>query len=614
MFLYYLSYGDYMKKICLLLISFLLVSGCTTVNPSSSTSQNENLTTTEQQTTTSSGTFIPPSSNLYVATIASNAPNYYESVRGLKGEALKIGLHNIIKGHKTFAYNSNINSYMKEYDAVYGNSNQINLIYTGAANKGTSFNKEHVWAKSHGDFGTGQGPGSDLHNLRPCYNNLNSTRGSLDFAEGGSEISNYPKNYKTSSTFEPRDDFKGDVARTIFYMATRYEGNESNYPDLELESPSNTSRYLDLSKGAKGVHGDFDDLYKWATSGEDPVDNYEVNRNNIIYDKYQHNRNPFVDHPEFIVMIYDKQYSGPGALNDLLDGSVNANPQESANKVIELINNIGAVTLDSLAKIEEAETAYNNLTNDAKGYISSEIFQKLTDARNQYNTLYEANAVSIVISLIDNIGTVTLDSLSVIEKAEVAYNNLSASQKTQISNYEQLVSAREKYNELKAQTGGNILYTGDFNSNVSGATSSYGTNVSITVNNQPWIASSCYKASGEDLRLGHNKNASCVLEEKFSSIVGSSCGASLEMNWDDSNIGTIRLNVTGKKHGTVNKVYIVKSIDGGQTYQICEEFSFSESTYLYEYQGEKGKSVRYAIVITGSNAPRMYINKIELLS
>ena len=62
--------------------------------------------------------------------------------------------------------------------------------------------------------------------------------------------------------------------------------------------------------------GDFDVLYRWATDASiDPINKFEMVRNNKVDISWQHNRNPFVDHPEFIQMIYDKNYSGPGALN-----------------------------------------------------------------------------------------------------------------------------------------------------------------------------------------------------------------------------------------------------------------------------------------------------------
>lgn len=249
--------------------------------------------------------------------------SYYESVRGLKGEELKEGLHDIIKGHKTFGYSSLGQEDWETVDVDPFNSSNFYVIYEGSKKKGYSVNKEHTWAKSHGSFGTSAPAGSDLHNLRGSNSNLNSTRGNLDFGAvdhtSGNSIyesfswanadmeGNYRDNY-----FEPKDSWKGDVARIIFYMATRYDGGSE--PELEVGGDIDHSRFNDFSSGAGGLHGNFADLYEWATSGIDPVSDYEVNRNNLVDQLYQHNRNPFIDHPEFIVMIYDKTYDGPGAL------------------------------------------------------------------------------------------------------------------------------------------------------------------------------------------------------------------------------------------------------------------------------------------------------------
>ena len=89
-------------------------------------------------------------------------------------------------------------------------------------------------------------------------------------------------------SFEPRDEVKGDVARMMFYMAVRYEGLDS-YPDLELTESM-------LPQGNKEpIHGVLSTLLEWHRN--DPVDTWEKNRNNIIYDSYQNNRNPFIDFP-----------------------------------------------------------------------------------------------------------------------------------------------------------------------------------------------------------------------------------------------------------------------------------------------------------------------------
>lgn len=544
--------------------------------------------------------------NLYAADLESNAPDYYESVKGLKGKALKDALHELIDDHKTYAYNGTMNTYMKDYDQDPNNSNNIMLVYTGSTLKSTSFNKEHVWAKSHGDFGTSQGAGSDMHNLRPCYEQLNSKRSNYDFAEGGSDLSSmntlYKGNYFSGSTFEPRDDFKGDVARTIFYMATRYDDSSL---DLEVESPTNKSKYNDFSSGAKGVHGNFDDLYKWATNGVDPVDNYEVRRNNIIYKDYQHNRNPFVDHPEFIIMIYDKNYSGPGALLDMNPGV--EDPAASAANVVSMINKIGTVTLNSLSVIEAAEEAYAALSAEAKALVTN--YAKLQEAREAYEELYETTIVSHVISMISSIGEVTLDDKATIEEAEKAYAKLTQTQKNQVTNYNVLVSAREQLNELLSQHEAlnKILYEASFTT-VTGV-SAYNS-YTFNMNGKSWYVENAYMQDTE-FRLGHNKNR--TVATKFATPLGLSSpdGSSLEMKFDVTNGKGIEFTFIGQ-YGTVSKLYILKSTDGGNTFTKCTELEYvAGTTTSISYEGEVDSKVRYAFVITGSK-PRLILDSVKI--
>ena len=588
----------------------------TTATPTTNVTTANNTTTKPSSTVTTNGqttsTKPTPTGNLYNATIASTAPDYYESARGLKGEALKAELHNIIKqNHKAYSYNSTINDMMKEYDLVYGNSSKLNLIYTGETSKSTAFNKEHVWAKSHGDFGTAAGPGSDLHNLRPCNENLNSTRGNDNFGstngQGSLASKGWEGNYSSGGLFEPRDDFKGDVARTIFYMATRYEKTDTYGYDLELSSPSNTSKYYNFSSGASGTHGRFDDLYEWATSGIDPVDNFEVNRNNIIYDKYQKNRNPFVDHPEFIIMIYDKNYNGAGALNDLT--GTGGTVEDSVNAVEELIEAIGTVTLDSLSAIEAAEEAYNRLTDEAKAMVDSELYQKLLDARKTYNQLFEAEKPNKVVEMINSIGDVTLEDQNLIEEIEELYNSLTDDQKAKVTNYEVLVAARAKLNELiAAAPKEEVIYQGNWES-CTGAPASGYASATLTLSGKTWNISNCYK-NGADFRLGSNKVAS--LESKYLSALGlsSADGSALEMGWDINNAASISFETNGS-YGTVNKLYILKSVDGGNTYSLCEEFDYSAANPVYEIKGTMDSSVRYALVITGSK-PRLILTSVTI--
>ncbi len=224
---------------------------------------------------------------------------YYESAEGKTGAALKTALHNIIDDHTTLSY-SGVWEALRYTDEDPANSNNVVLLYSGRSqskytNGGgvNDWNREHVWAKSHGDFGTAQGPGTDLHHLRPTDVTVNSSRGNLDFDNGGSQHSEAPGNYYDGDSWEPRDEVKGDVARMLFYMAVRYEG-DSGELDLELNNYVNN--------GSSPLHGKIEVLLDWHK--QDPVDAFEINRNDIIFEQYQGNRNPFIDHPELAEMIW----------------------------------------------------------------------------------------------------------------------------------------------------------------------------------------------------------------------------------------------------------------------------------------------------------------------
>ncbi|MEV6147723.1 endonuclease [Streptomyces sp. NPDC051992] len=224
---------------------------------------------------------------------------YYQDALGKTGTQLKSALHKIISNQAKLSY-SQVWDALKDTDEDPANSSNVILLYTGRSQSKNSnggavgdWNREHVWAKSHGDFGTATGPGTDIHHLRPEDVTVNSIRGNKDFDNGGSAVSGAPGNYTDSDSFEPRDAVKGDVARMLLYMAVRYEGDDS-FPDLEPNDK--------VSNGSAPNIGRLSVLKTW--SQEDPPDAFEKRRNDVIFDQYQHNRNPFIDHPEWVASIW----------------------------------------------------------------------------------------------------------------------------------------------------------------------------------------------------------------------------------------------------------------------------------------------------------------------
>jgi endonuclease I len=250
-------------------------------------------------------------------------PGYYNDASGLTGEQLKTALHNIMKNHTEYPYNQT-DELLMETDEDPNNSNNVILLYKGTSQAKSTFggnpndwNREHVWAKSHGNFGDVPPCGTDLHHMKPEDASVNSDRGNKDFDNGGVQHSEATGCYYDDDSWEPRDEVKGDVARMIFYMSVRYEGDNGE-PDLEVVDWVNSA--------PEPEHGKYSALYQWHQ--DDPPDEFEINRNEVIYD-YQNNRNPFIDHPEYLILIYDPT----NAVNDVYYNSLTIYPNPASNQI-----------------------------------------------------------------------------------------------------------------------------------------------------------------------------------------------------------------------------------------------------------------------------------------
>ncbi|SFS43548.1 endonuclease, partial [Lutibacter maritimus] len=157
------------------------------------------------------------------------------------------------------------------------------------------WNREHVFAKSLAipALGTEEpGPGTDVYNLRPADQDRNSTRSNNKFtdASGTSRI------ISTNGGWYPGDEWKGDIARIVMYMYTRYNGDGSKVSETKC-LPINVGFGTTLA-----VDPNMIDLFlKWNV--EDPVSTFEENRNNILAN-IQGNRNPYVDNPYLATVIW----------------------------------------------------------------------------------------------------------------------------------------------------------------------------------------------------------------------------------------------------------------------------------------------------------------------
>jgi endonuclease I len=191
-----------------------------------------------------------------------------------------------------------------------------------------AYNREHTWPQSYGFadsvFGENNAARTDTHHLMLSNVDYNSLRGNLwfDNCTGGScsnagltTVANHgvgggaghgDSNWKDSDKFEPWDFRKGDIARAMFYMDVRYSGDVANEADLEL-----TDNTALIGTGNRFM-GKLSTLGEWHIA--DPVDAIDQQRNEVVF-SFQNNRNPFIDHPEWVEKVFTVcQSAGPADL------------------------------------------------------------------------------------------------------------------------------------------------------------------------------------------------------------------------------------------------------------------------------------------------------------
>ena len=338
---------------------------------------------------------------IYITIILSysawSQPNsYYESCAGLTGGELKEELHNLIKDHNVFSYTTT-KSILRDADEDPNNSENIILVYSGnsidkfdfSSNFEPDFwNREHVWPKSHGDFDAGDPFEvplyTDAHNLKPVDASMNTLRGEKDFDNGGDPVYNgtiITDCLSTSSTFEPRDEVKGDIARIILYMDVRYEGElGSNEPNLVIVDG--------LTSYPNPQIGVLSTLLEWHE--QDPPDAFEKRRNDVIYE-WQGNRNPFIDYPEFVDIIYSEGGASAIQITDVNTPSpINGGePFTISASVFSTINcPIESVVLNY-------GNSWYNTNNSINMYINDEGEYECEIPEQPYNTMfcYSINAI-----------------------------------------------------------------------------------------------------------------------------------------------------------------------------------------------------------------------------
>src|SRR5690554_894054 len=228
---------------------------------------------------------------------------YYASLNGLSGEAFKLALQNIlVSTHiRPISYNE-ARFVLEQSDAINHTSGGVYLsgIYSNHNivrywDGGKTWAREHVWPNSKLGLprvsGSNRDLRSDVHNLRVINPSVNSSRSNRYFNTGTTDLNETVGPY----AYDPGIDHRGDVARIILYMYVRYN-DVLDLSSIESEILSGTNY-----KDSDTIFGLLDVLITWHHG--DPVDMFEINRNNVIY-QYQGNLNPFIDKPEYVTRLF----------------------------------------------------------------------------------------------------------------------------------------------------------------------------------------------------------------------------------------------------------------------------------------------------------------------
>jgi len=297
---------------------------------------------------------------------------YYNSATGLNGTQLQNALHDIIDDHTVVSYSDLWDEFELTdkkangkvwdiYSDIPGSTPpyQYNFISDQCGNysqEGDCYNREHSFPKSW--FGGTIYPMySDLFHVYPTDGWVNGKRGNQPYGEvgntswtsfNGSKLGDCNSPGYSGTVFEPIDAYKGDLARSYFYMSTRYYGEDNTWPGSDMFNGSQPKSWaLEL-------------LWDWHMA--DPVSSKETDRNNAIYG-IQGNRNPFIDHPEYVQTIWF--YTDIAERSSTLKNSVSVFPNPVKNILNILINeNIDPVnislTLSNITGCQYTVSFYEN--------------------------------------------------------------------------------------------------------------------------------------------------------------------------------------------------------------------------------------------------------------
>lgn len=295
-------------------------------------------------------------------------------------------------------------------------------------------NREHIWAKSQGFDSKGKGGarGDPMH-LWPANPAANSSHSnnffgfvnkSLSDSENLGDKRSFLNNnfsgksltFGNNTVFEPQDCDKGDIARAIFYMAARYnyfsgsdsDGIDQNNPNLKLVQTDNKGDSCDSTTTKAGTQGILSDLLEWHKL--DPVDDYEIHRNNLLYENYTKNRNPFIDFPEWADYIWGTaEYDGERLI------SYDSTPTGYARPSVDAVYGHNESSGDTIIEVTSIQLSDNALTLE-EGNTETLIYTILPSNATNKDVTWDS----------DNKEVATVSSTGVITALKEGVANISA--------------------------------------------------------------------------------------------------------------------------------------------------------------------------------------------
>ena len=332
---------------------------------------------------------------------------YYTAADNKKSTALLSALHGCIDGHTTLSYSS-LENYYDDTDLTadgYIWDMYSTCKFTINDNGGSQSSICDLWNKEHSVpqswFGESSPMKSDLFHVYPTDARVNNFRGNLPYGETSSRsyIDNNSKalGYIGSSNFsgysgkvfEPVDQYKGDFARTYFYMVARYL-------DKNFNKSENGKVVFTYSNSTTGLTTYAINLFlKWHR--QDPVSQKEIDRNNAVY-KHQKNRNPFIDYPYLVEYIWGEKKNETMVLDELMSSSdpdfVPGESDGSRGDVVRTpVLSVSATTVNFPSVMVDEESSYGIKVTGM--YLTSDVTLTITG---EEADMFEASCSSLTIA------------------------------------------------------------------------------------------------------------------------------------------------------------------------------------------------------------------------